>query len=805
MHSADSQEIFEVFQKIIKKRKWIILASILAVLIPIMIYNETASPVYEGKTMIVFEEFNNPVDSYDYNFSRDIFFSNQLVEIKSYSFAIDIVKSLPLEIIDKFNSTDSVESEKSGFEDIVDKVQKNIAAFPVKGSNIIEISFQSSKPVVCKEVATAAANVLQKRNYEIKKEGVGGVREFIEGQMTRYKEQLDVSGTELKNFKEKNNITSVDREAEEIMRRLTDAEVLYNQVKTDIGSTKNRLAALENKLAQQKSDLVPNITNIGSSWAQKLREKLVELNLQYMNLKVQGYPEDHPKMIDLKDDMDRIQNDLMERASKIAQNESALDPLAQMEKYVGELITLQIELEALQAREEALESIMRNYNQSLGTLPDKEFELAKLTRERDVSQKIYTMLLEKLEEARIAESEQINPIRVIDKAQLPVDPISPRKKLNLAIGFLLGLIMGVAIAFVIELKNDTIKSVNEVERLTQWPVLAMIPNMNTFSRGKFKKAVYSGGDKNNGNERSYRALFSSLEPNTPIAEAYRMLRTNLQFAGLGREYKALLVTSLAPGDGKTTTITNLAITFAAFGDKTLIVDADLRIPVMHTFFGLERESGVTDLLEALGELDSIMANPRSKEVTTNETFRQDVQEKLNINVTALENNNQRREEDSDLASDGTESMQSSQALVPEESSGNHKKHIDIRGIFEKAIKTTGIQNLNFVTSGRKLQQPEGLISTRPMPLILQKFKNRFNTILVDSAPLLLVNDTLMFAGIVDAVVLVIDSNNCSKEMLLKAKKQLSNSKANVVGIVMNNFEVEGNYKKYYSSYYSEKA
>jgi Mrp family chromosome partitioning ATPase len=414
------------------------------------------------------------------------------------------------------------------------------------------------------------------------------------------------------------------------------------------------------------------------------------------------------------------------------------------------------------------------------------------------------MLLEKLEEARIAESEQINPLRVIDKAQLPIDPISPRKKLNLVIGFLLGLIVGVAISFVIELKNDSIKSTSEVERLTQWPILAMIPNINTFSKGKFRKTNFAATDKNTENERSYRALFSSLEPNTPIAEAYRMLRTNLQFTGLGREYKTLLVTSLGPGDGKTTTITNLAITFATFGDRTLIMDADLRIPVMHSFFGLERESGVTDLLEALGELDSMMANPRSKESVVSKVFHQEMEEKLNVNLSTLKDNNH-PEGDSDDSEEETDSTESIETAEAGESSENNHKYNDVRGLFDRAIKSTGIQNLSFLTSGRKLQDPEGLISTRPMPLILQRFKNRFNTILVDSAPLLLVNDTLMLAGIVEAVILVVDANNCSKEMLLKAKKQLSNSKANVVGIVLNNFEVEGSYKTYYSNYYSEKV
>lgn len=798
----ESQEIFEVFQRIFRRKKWFIAICIVMVLVPISIYNFVAPPVYEASTMLVFEEFNNPVAGYDYDFSRDVFFSNQLVEIKSNSFALDIVKSLPPEIYQKFDVPDSGESSKSGLEYIVDRIQRFIAAYPVRGSNIIQISYQSNKPEVSQAVANAAAEVLQKRNSEFKKEGVGGVRKFIETQLERYKIQLNNAETSLKNFKEKNNITSVDKEAEEVMRRLTDAEVLYNTVKTDKGSTQKRLDALQQKLAEQKSELVPSITDIGSSWAQKLREKLVDLNLQYMNLKVQGYPEDHPKMVDLKNNMERLRQDLTEKASKLAQGaESSLDPLAQMEKYINESVSLQIELESLKARERALEKIMQEYNEQLKTLPDKEFELARYTRERDVNHKIYTTLLEKLEEAKISEAEQTSTVRVIDKAKLPIIPISPRKRLNLVIGFLLGLIMGVVFAFISELRNKSITSSGEVETLTQWPVVAMIPNMNAFSKGKFRKKMYTG-DQDDTRERSYRALYSTLEPNTPIAEAYRMLRTNLQFAGLGRQFKTLLVTSLGPGDGKTTTITNLAISFASFGNRTLIVDSDLRIPVMHNFFGLDRESGITDLLEAFAEMDSILALPRGREPESGNMPHQQVHQKQNVNANTHDTNSQsRRTGQSPSGANSSESNGVSDVAKPSET----HRIPDMREVFERAIKGTGIANLSFVSSGRKMPHPEGLISIRPLPLILQKFTHSFNTVLIDSAPLLLVNDTLMLAGNVDAVLLVVDANKCDKEMLLKAKKLLENSKANVVGVVLNNFEVEGSYKTYYSNYYSDKG
>lgn len=811
MQATDSQEIFDALHNIFRKKKRLILGTIMAVLVPILIYNETASPIYEANTMLVSEEFDNLVPGYDYDVSREIRFSNQLVEIQSYSFAQDIVRVLPPEILDKFQVPDSTMSEEERMDYIVFKIQKSISAFPVRGSNVVRISFQYKNPLVCKTVANAAAEVIQKRKSEIKQEGVAGLRAFIEGQLQRYKSRLDSSETAMRSFKEQNRITStIDREAQEIMRRLTEAEVLYNAVKTDQGSAQNRLYALQNKLAEQKSTLIPSVTDLGSSWALKLKERLVELNLQYMNLKVQGYAENHPKMVDLKTKMDQVRNDLSEKASKLAQSETSLDPLAQMEKFVQESVNLQIELESLKAREKALKSIIDGYNAKLGTFPTKEFALARLNREEEVNRKIYNMLKEKLEEARINEAEQYNTIRIIDKAQLPEFPISPRKKLNLAIGVLLGLILGITIAFVIEMRNNIVKSPSEIERLTQWPVIAMIPNIQDYAKGKFRRAS-AGGNENSDTERTYRALFSSLEPNTPIAESYRMLRTNLQFNGLGRDYKTLLVTSIAPGDGKTTTLSNLAVAFAGFGNKTLILDADLRIPVLHKFFGLEREMGVSDLLEALDDLDNMMSQSKNREGDTNRVFRQEVEEKLKVNIAALEDNHSIPEES--VAGPAPET-----SLLPEGNNGapetgepgevalpvGNKTLKGVRDIFNEAIKTTGVPNLSFVSSGRKMQNPEGMISTRPMPVILQRFKHRFNTILIDSAPLLLVNDTLLLAGIVDAVLIVLDANKCDREMLLKAKKMMQSSKANVVGVVLNNYEVHGSYKNYYTSYYSEK-
>ena len=764
MQGNETQEIFNIFNRIFKTKKWLIAVSIVAVMIPIAIYNEITDPVFEASTMLVFENFNNPLDSYDLDITKEVFFNNQIEEIRSFSFNQDIMKKLPENILSLIPISEE-KMAKPGFnktEYLAGKLQKNISAFPVRGSNIVRITFQANDKEVCRVVANTAADVLKERNMENKQSGISSVKSHIEEQLAVYKGRLDDAENELRDFKEANRVTSVDREAEELLRRLTEAEVNHNTVKSEISSARNRLGSLKKKLEASKAGLVPSITDVGSSQAQKLRERLIQLKLQFRDLEQKGYAKDHPKMVQIQGDMDKIKQELTATAMEIIKGENASNPLLQLENDVSETVSLEIEIEALKARERELRSVIASYNRQLGTLPDKEFTLARLQRDTQVNRDIYLMLQQRLEEAKISKAEQTQNIRIIDKAQLPKEAISPRKKLNLAIGVLLGVLLGIAVAFMLEIKNSTLDSPETIEQVTHWPIIGTIPNINEFSKGKFKSAA----TKQDNQERIYRALISSLEPNTVIAEAYRMLRSNLQFLGVGKQYKTVLATSLGPGDGKTTTLTNLAVAFAAFGHKTMIVDSDLRIPQIHNFFGTEREKGVTDLLGALNDLDEIIANPGSQY--------------QNGSASTMER------------------------LKAKEMPDQVTKLAALQTLFREANRDTGIKNLGFMPSGTKLEYPKEFVSTGPMPIILQKFQNKYNIILIDSAPLLLVDDTLMLASIVDAVVLVVHPNKYDTEMLLKAKKMLENANANVLGVVFNNLEVQGHYKKYYSEY-SEKV
>jgi len=179
---------------------------------------------------------------------------------------------------------------------------------------------------------------------------------------------------------------------------------------------------------------------------------------------------------------------------------------------------------------------------------------------------------------------------VIAPAKEPLSPIKPRKALNLLIGLVVGLVLGVGLSFFLDSMDNSVKTAEEIETNFGIPVLGLIPSIQ--SEGPRKK-------KRNGRDEISKiasTLVTKYTPRSPISEAYRAIRTNIQFSKIDAPLRSIVVTSAAPSEGKSTTVANLAFTTALAGAKTLLIDADLRRPVVHSLFGLEREPGMTNIL-----------------------------------------------------------------------------------------------------------------------------------------------------------------------------------------------------------------
>jgi capsular exopolysaccharide synthesis family protein len=220
-------------------------------------------------------------------------------------------------------------------------------------------------------------------------------------------------------------------------------------------------------------------------------------------------------------------------------------------------------------------------------LPKLEQTQRELERRVQASQSTYETLLNKLQEARVAENQDVGNARIISRAQVPDKKAGPSKKKYLATGGLGGILLGIATAFLLDLIDKSVKNVKEAKELFGYTLLGVIPALGKSG----KPSVHSGKL-----EQSVPRIFSRDLPHSPINEAYQMLQANLKFLSSDKELRAIVVTSSVPKEGKSEVSANLAVTMAQVGRRVLLVDADMRHPSQHHIWGLTNLIGLSNIL-----------------------------------------------------------------------------------------------------------------------------------------------------------------------------------------------------------------
>jgi tyrosine-protein kinase Etk/Wzc len=298
---------------------------------------------------------------------------------------------------------------------------------------------------------------------------------------------------------------------------------------------------------------------------------------------------------------------LKEEIVKLAKVE-VLNPVMLSENLVVRKIEIEANLQALQPKVEALKGIIDEYGRQLESLPEKSLKLARLEREAAADEKIYLMMQEKYQESRITEVGQIGQVRIIDPARPPKEPVRPRKTLNILLGFIVGLGLGIGLTFLLEYMDNSVRTIEDMEKLGV-SVLGSIPMIKEQEAIKRLKIFPAKMNGRNGSLDSVEAkklasrLITHFAPKSPISEAYRTFRTNIQYTKLDRELKTILVTSPGPGEGKSTSVANLAITMAQMGSKVLLIDSDLRRPILHSIFSIDRRVGLSNVLVGRATFD----------------------------------------------------------------------------------------------------------------------------------------------------------------------------------------------------------
>jgi tyrosine-protein kinase Etk/Wzc len=598
---TSESNIYELID-LLWRRRLLIAACLLGVVLPIVLANFTMPPVYEAQTTIIFEQSREPLPSFDISeaFSRKSYIVNQIEEIKSRSLAEEVVRLLDPEysLLLLRGRDRSLSQERKDYR-LTQIIKKSITAEPIRDSDVILVKVQGPTPEAASNIANLVAEVIKERSASVKREQASSTRKFIEAQLPSVEATLNTAEEAIKNFKSQNQVVSLSDEGKEILSRATEADKQMIAASTERQSIEGRLTAIYDQLKSQGALTENSLPLSAGSMADSLRSSLVNLQMEIIKLQVKGYAPDHPQIRNLNAQIANVKSRLLEELQKITQK-NRLSPMPQIQSLLDQIPPLEIQRATMSARETALKTILSQYDFGLSKLPNKELQLARLLRAKEVGESVYRLLLMKHEEAKITEAGKIGNVRVIDPAQPPQFPIKPRKVLNFAIGLVVGLTLGVGLSFFLDSLDNSVKTVEDIEHNFELPVLGLIPAIHSEG-GK-------NGRKNGGDEvaRISATLVTKYTPRSHVSEAYRSLRTNIQFSRIDDPLKTVVISSAAPSEGKSTSAANIAITTALSGIRTLLVDADLRRPVIHSLFGLEREPGLSNLLAERLALEKVI-------------------------------------------------------------------------------------------------------------------------------------------------------------------------------------------------------
>lgn len=583
--------------------RWTILGTFVAIMLAVVYYTFTTPPTFEASTTIMIDDKQGMGESlFDVTgFSQQRTLINNQVEIlKSRSLNQAVIQRLlssPQK--DSIQLLQGLGTEKT-YLDVLTELRESIAVSPIRDTDLITLKVKAASPFEAAFLAESVARVYQEMDRNLSRGEISQVVQFLEEQLARKEQDLQQSEDALKDYMEREKIGSLGDEATQIVEQGAEFESLYKEALIDYEVTRKRLDYLKNRLGESKETLETEIAQVSSPLVIQLRQEMAEIERNIAVFLSQGVGSHDPQVRREQEKLQALKKRLTEEIrALIVEGLPPNDPLAQAQELVTEILEAEVDLSSLHARSQALKRVVDSYSGKLESLPDKNVQLARLERNRKVDENLYMMMREKFEESRITQAGQIGKVRIIDEPIEPIDPISPRKTLNLLVGVLLGLGLGVGITFLREQLDRSVRRVEEVEGLGL-TVLSAIPQIENSFMDEVLGTTHGNGHVHKADQMR---LITHFRPKSPIAEAYRTLRTNLQFSQAHEQLTSMLVTSSGPGEGKSTTIANLAIAMSQQGARTILVDADLRRPVVHKIFELEKNKGLTSVLVGKMELE----------------------------------------------------------------------------------------------------------------------------------------------------------------------------------------------------------
>jgi len=743
------------YWRVVWKRRWTVAAFALIVIAVAAFRTFTVTPTYTAKGTLLIEKEPNILtfeEIFQIETFRDDYYQTQYKLLQSRALAERAVEELKLS--EKIAAERKPKKGKAAIDpkepafrrSVIDSFLGRIEVKPVRMTRLVEVTFKDSNSEFAADAVNALFDSFIDMNVEAKYAATEQATEFLTGQIASLRAEIESKEKELQIYGAEKNIIALSDKETTIIDKLGD----LNRALTEAQIDRVKKEAYYNEIRNVSPDYFPE--TLTNPLIQRLREDYVRLSREYMK-KSETFRPDYPEMQRLKTELESARN-LLEAEAKNLIKAAYSDYQAALNK------------------EKSLEGVFNKQKQEAFQLNSNAIAYNSLRIELENKKNMHESLLRRQSETGVAarlRGLRTANMRVVDRAQVPLSPSSPRTKVNLILALVVGLFGGVGLAFLFEYLDNSVKTSEDVERFGRLPSLGVIPE---FSMGGFRKGYgygygYGYGHGRKKKERGWKKkikepldlkialkngksqksdagagseaaasekeaeppirsieLIAAHAPKSSFTESYRLIRTALLLSSANPEMKAIVVSSPLPSEGKSATIGNLAVTIAQAEKRVLVVDSDLRKPRQHRIFGVKNLDGLTNYLTVGVELKDL-------------------------------------------------------------------------------IKSTRVPNLFLINSGPVPPNPTELLGSEKMGKLVKELRQYFQYILFDSAPLLVVTDALALAPHTDGLILVVWGGKTPRESLRKAREQLDLMKIKPLGVIINRLNIRDHSYYYKDHYYHQ--
>ena len=530
--------------------------------------------------------------------------------------APNLVTSFAKEIISMAQDTEEVTERDplpeaipdSIFSSAVSKIQKGLKLTNESNTNVISITLSSNDPDEAALLVNTMIYVYQTRDQAWASGEITNLREFLDEQIKVIEKDLQETEDSLLQFQQAEKIFDLETDSKLLLEQLSRMEGDYYHTEAEFSILAERRKYVVEQLSAEEKQLYDKLSNSISANLTMLQAEIAQAETELV-MNIIQYGEEHSAVNSTRERLGRLRETMAIQTQELIKQEiSATDPIRYRQTLMDTILAFDAQAYTLTTVLKEQKKLADLYADQLNELPEKLLMYTRLDRIRNIQAETYSFLRQKLEESNISAASELGKVRIIDTAIPSKEPISPKTTVNVTLGFLFGILFALVYTFFREFLDNTVKSIDEIER-RNLTILAIIPSIGREYKKKEQREKKKRGipakmrmvTGNNGAKKIKRRLITQEMTNSALSESYRVLRTTLMYADTQSDKGAIIVTSSGPGEGKTTTISNLAITYANLGKRTLLVDTDLRKSIVHKLFNVQREDGITHYLT--GQVD----------------------------------------------------------------------------------------------------------------------------------------------------------------------------------------------------------